>query len=241
MLVTEHTSDDPQFPCGDYKTEVFCTTEVFVTQRMWSTIKIQLKGNQIPTTQASYNECHLREASSALQSSIGCVPHWFHTPGDPANQNQNELQFSGSSQTCGRLFYPSPGTAQELADLLERFWHGGETSQCPKPCRTVEYESRFTNFNPNTQWGIGLVFEDAVMVTRSVYQVDKWTLMARVGGLVGLGRNIYWILTTFLLAGLSSISMALVRLASGDKGEIDAVWFDETLRFNQQWAPALTI
>ena len=165
------------------------------------------------------------------------VPHsrWSTQP------KQNELQFSGSSQTCGRLFYPSPGTAQELADLLERFWHGGETSQCPKPCRTVEYESRFTNFNPNTQWGIGLVFEDAVMVTRSVYQVDKWTLMARVGGLVGLGRNIYWILTTFLLAGLSSISMALVRLASGDKGKIDAVWFDETLRFNQQWAPALTI
>ena len=61
------------------------------------------------------------------------------------------------------------------------------------------------------------------MVTRSAYQVDKWTLVSRVGGLVGLGRNIYWVLTTFVLAGLSSISMALARLVWGDKGKIEAV------------------
>ena len=61
------------------------------------------------------------------------------------------------------------------------------------------------------------------MVTRSGYQVDKWTLVSRVGGLVGLGRNIYWVLTTFVLAGLSSISIALLRLAWGDKGKIEAV------------------
>ena len=68
-----------------------------------------------------------------------------------------------------------------------------------------------------------MVFEDAVTVTKSVYQVDKWTLIARVGGLVGLGRNIYWVITTFVLASLSSVSLALVRLAWGDKGKIEAV------------------
>ena len=73
MLVTEHTSDDPQFPCGDYTTEVHPS-------------KFQLKlreteRNQVCTFQATYNDCHLREASLTLQASIGCVPHWFSAPG----------------------------------------------------------------------------------------------------------------------------------------------------------------
>ena len=87
----------------------------------------------------------------------------------------------------------------------------------------MEFESRFTNFNPNTQWGIGLVFEDAVTVTKSVYQVDKWTLIARVGGLVGLGRNIYWVLPTFVIAALSSASLAMARLVWADKERVEAV------------------
>ena len=125
MLVTEHTSDDPQFPCGDYKTEVFCTTEVFFTQRMWSTIKIQLKGNQIPTTQASYNECHLREASSALQSSIGCVPHWFHTPGDPPNQNRMNSSFQDHLRHVVVFFTPH----RELHKNWQIYWRDSGTGE----------------------------------------------------------------------------------------------------------------
>ena len=60
-------------------------------------------------------------------------------------------------------------------------------------------------------------------VTKSVYQVDKWTLIARGGGLVGLGRNIYWVLTTFVIAALSSASLVMAKLFWADKERVETV------------------
>ena len=85
--MTEHTSDDPQFPCGDYTTEV---TDIL--HRWLGVVELECNNETTPqlfkvlpfigTLQATYNDCHLREAASALQQSIGCVPHWFSSPGD---------------------------------------------------------------------------------------------------------------------------------------------------------------
>ena len=44
------------------------------------------------------------------------------------------------------------------------------------------------------QYGIYMVFEDVVENTVSEYQIGPKTLATRVGGIIGVGKNLLWIL-----------------------------------------------
>jgi hypothetical protein len=197
MAVGDHTHDDPKFSCKTYSEQ-----ETYNSCQLRQVLTLWFLSPSLPVI------LPVLQASQELWESIGCVPHWFQASGLPS---------------CGKLFYPSAGNTEGMVDLLEQLWQGGETQVCPKPCRAVSYESRMTHFNPNSQWGIGLVFEDHVTLTKSVHQIDTWTLIARIGGVVGFGRTSYWIISTFVLTALTSV-MRLVakmcrRILTGDKEE----------------------
>ena len=56
--------------------------------------------------------------------------------------------------------------------------------------------------------GIKLFFHTEVMITKSFWKMDALTFISKVGGLIGISKNLLWLILIFL----SSVGILLTRL-----------------------------
>ena len=52
--------------------------------------------------------------------------------------------------------------------------------------------------NNEERYGFNLVFDESVDVTESVFSIDFVTLLTRIGGAVGVGKECLWIIFIIL-------------------------------------------
>ena len=52
--------------------------------------------------------------------------------------------------------------------------------------------------NNEERYGFNLVFDESVEVTESVFSIDFVTLLTRIGGAVGVGKECLWIIFIIL-------------------------------------------
>ena len=116
------------------------------------------------------------------------------------------------------LSFPSP------ADSI---LHGtGDVSQCPAPCHSTRYQDdpdwtwsivfnrykveRMGLVESKDRFGSALVFDKVVEQTLTDWQISPVTLLTRFGGIIGVGKNLLWIMI-FLCSSFLAILKSIHR------------------------------
>ena len=79
--------------------------------------------------------------------------------------------------------------------LLMRIVDGFEDdASCFKPCSQMKFDSRVTRIDGREdKFGLFIQFEDIIKVQKSAFVIDSITLMTRIGGIIGVGKEFLWI------------------------------------------------
>lgn len=82
---------------------------------------------------------------------------------------------------------------------------------CFPPCQQVKFDSRIVRNDPREDglYGLFIQFEKLVNVHQSSFVIDEMTLLTRLGGIIGVGKEFFWILVV-LFSAIKTMSMFLV-------------------------------
>ena len=163
------------------KAEVAYFIKGFVTEHMEdiTNCKVYKKMDEFGT-------CKVDEIREKLTILIGCVPFWFtDMPG-----------------ICGPLNI-SQSLAGSVYDMLFDIYAQNFPSRCKDPCTSVHYEAKHESTSPRETSSIFFIFHQKAILSSSQLVVDGFTLVNRVGGIIGFCRNVFWVLV--LLTGVTNI------------------------------------
>ena len=137
-----------------------------------------------------YEDCLEEEYSRQFIEIINCTLPWV-----------NEKQ----SLWCSNNRNISASEMGRLNNLIDRILYGkANQGSCLSPCKMTNFEVEDIGFfNSKTLRGMAFAFADEVEVTTTKLQIGTKTLLTRVGGVIGVGKEFLWI----ILCGLSGIKL----------------------------------
>ena len=141
-----------------------------------------------------YANCLEQIYVSQVQSILGCITPWLS---------------DNSSLWCNKTFENITGSEKEdiqflLSNILDGFADDGE---CLSPCNKLTFNSRLTRFDPrDDKLGIFIQFEEKMKTV--IFVIDEITLLTRIGGIIGVGKEILSAL--LFLIGFLRISMTTI-------------------------------
>ena len=84
-----------------------------------------------------------------------------------------------------------------------------DSKQCSVPCtKTNFYVNKIGFERKASREGIILVFENKVEKRISELQIGPKTLLTRIGGIIGVGKNLLWLLVFFFTSIASLLTLA---------------------------------
>ena len=134
----------------------------------------------------SYANCLEERYVSQVQSMLGCIPPWLA---------------DNSSLWCNQIFENITGSRKEdiqflLANILDGFADDGE---CFPPCSKMTFNSRLTRFDPrDDRIGLFIQFEEKIKTVGVTFVINEVTLLTRIGGIIGVGKEILWTIVFFI-------------------------------------------
>lgn len=143
-----------------------------------------------------YANCLEERYVSQVQSVLGCIPPWLS---------------DNSSLWCNQIFENITGSKKKdiqflLANILDGFADDGE---CFSPCSKLTFNSRLTRFDPrDDKLGIFIQFEEKMKTVGVSFIINEITLLTRIGGIIGVGKEILWAI--LFLIGFLRISMTTI-------------------------------
>ena len=117
---------------------------------------------------------------------IGCAPSWL-TKNASLWCKENEL--AEKLKTYDDLL--------QWTDFVGDVSFGLKKSGCPVPCKKSKFYSTnggFSGKNVFGQKGVFIMFDRTVEKTISEFQRSPRTMLTRFGGLIGLGKNMLWVM-----------------------------------------------
>ena len=132
-----------------------------------------------------YANCLEERYVSQVQSMLGCIPPWLS---------------DNSSLWCNQIFENITGNKKEdiqflLTNILDGFADDGE---CLPPCSKMTFNSRLTRFDPrDDRIGLFIQFEKKIKTVGVTFIIDEITLLTRIGGIIGVGKEILWAIVFF--------------------------------------------
>ena len=148
-----------------------------------------------------YENCLEEEYSRQFIEIINCTLPWV-----------NERR----SLWCSNNINISTPNIGRLNDLIDKILYGkADPRSCLSPCKMASYEVEDIGFfSSKNIRGMAFAFADEVEVTTSELQIGTKTLLTRVGGVIGVGKEFLWI----ILCGLSGIKLiATIMKKKGNK------------------------
>ena len=129
-----------------------------------------------------YNKCLEENFLAESFELLNCTPPWL--------TNQENLWCEGSKNLS-----TNAKTMMMLDYFLSSVSFGTEESKCPVPCLVSEYQAERVGFvQSNEHSGIILKFDKTVKKTLTGLQVTALSLLSKFGGIIGLGKNLLWII-----------------------------------------------
>ena len=127
----------------------------------------------------SYERC-LTEAFSELYiKCLSCIPPWLAD----ANEEQKICKHILSLDDEKHKNCPS----KEMIDGLVDF------DNCPKPCSVMKYEvKRVSEVINDGLTGAYIMFENDIETTYTSFMLDPVTVLSRLGGVIGVGKETFW-------------------------------------------------
>ena len=78
-----------------------------------------------------------------------------------------------------------------LMNILDGFSDDGP---CLQPCKKMKFDSRLTKFNDRKdKVGLFIQLEEKITVQNNHFLIDEMTLMTRIGGIIGVGKELLWV------------------------------------------------
>ena len=147
-----------------------------------------------------YDRCLEEEYSRQFIEIINCTLPWV-SDSQPL-WCSNNLNISDSN--IGRL-----------NNLVDKILYGkADQGSCLSPCKMTSFEVEDIGFiSFKNLRGLAFAFADDVEVTTSKLQISTKTLLTRVGGVIGVGKEFLWI----ILCGLSGIKIITTVLTKTKK------------------------
>ena len=134
----------------------------------------------------SYANCLEERYVSQVQSMLGCIPPWLA---------------DNSSLWCNQIFENITSSRKAdiqflLANILDGFADDGE---CFPPCSKMTFNSRLTRFDPrDDRIGLFIQFEEKIKTVGVTFVINEVTLLTRIGGIIGVGKEILWTIVFFV-------------------------------------------
>ena len=144
-----------------------------------------------------YENCLEERYVSKVQNMLGCIPPWLS---------------DNSSLWCNQTFENITDSNKNdiqnlLANILDGFADDGD---CFSPCSKMTFNSRLTGFDPRKKkLGIFIQYEEKMKTVGVSFIINEITLLTRIGGIIGVGKEILWAIVFFI--GLLKISMIKIK------------------------------
>ena len=137
-----------------------------------------------------YDRCLEDEFSRQFIEIINCTLPWVS---------------DSESLWCSNKIKISAANIGRLNNLIDKILYGkADPGSCLSPCKMTSFEVEDIGFFSSQNYrGMAFAFADEVEVTTSKLQVGTKTLLTRVGGVIGVGKEFLWI----ILCGLSGIKV----------------------------------
>ena len=131
-----------------------------------------------------FDRCLEEENIRLTSKTLNCTPPWM--------TDMKELW-------CGENLLESEETASRTYFLFEDILMGlTDSKQCSVPCTKTNFYVNKIGFERKTsKEGIILVFENKIEKRISELQIGPKTLLTRIGGIIGVGKNLLWLLVFF--------------------------------------------
>ena len=137
-----------------------------------------------------YDRCLEEEYSRQFIEIINCTLPWVS---------------DRESLWCSNNLNISSSDIGKLNNLIDKILYGkADQGSCLSPCKTTSFEVEDIGFfSSKNIRGMAFAFADEVEVTTTELQIGAKTLLTRVGGVIGVGKEFLWI----ILCGLSGIKV----------------------------------
>ena len=116
---------------------------------------------------------------------------------------------------CSNNLNVSASKLGKLNNLIDKILYGkADQGSCLSPCKMTSFEVEDIGFlSFQDLRGMAFAFADDVEVTTSELQITTKTLLTRVGGVIGAGKEFLWI----ILCGVSGIKLITTILIKSKK------------------------
>ena len=132
-----------------------------------------------------YHQCLEEEFVQESLRLINCTPPWMTD--NSSLWCENEIALEKDDVYFNYTYF------------IKRIQFGLKASkQCLLPCKVTKYDVKTIGFMEYPSPGFYLVFDDVVEKTVSSPQVTFLALVSRFGGIIGLGKNLLWIIILLL-------------------------------------------
>ena len=136
------------------------------------------------TEDNSFEDCIKKDFKKTFETTFGCQPPPF----------TDDIR-----NICNQKFNFSPNETCEIEKRMEYLVSKNLSPNCKFPCTKSKYTTRFKSKTPYwTGTAIYIVFDQALDVAQSRFSINSLTLLTRLGGLIGVGRTLLWILVSLL-------------------------------------------
>ena len=129
-----------------------------------------------------YDKCIEDELVKKNFQMLSCTPPWL--------TNKEELWCNGNVST--ELIGEEKLRYQYFIRSI--VFGVGDVKNCPRPCLTSKFEVTNVGSMEDTIEGIYIDFEESVEKTVSGLQITALSMISRIGGIIGLGKNLLWII-----------------------------------------------
>ena len=164
-----------------------------------------------------YNKCLEAEIIKQMNHFVNCTPPWM-------TENENlwcRKEHAPDLKNIDPRYY-----LEFMNDLISGQFDPGK---CSAPCRKYSYYSTGLGFVDNPEdSGVTIFFDKIIDDTIFEFKIDSITLLTRFGGIIGVTKNLLWIVLLFItIAGyfLSSpsgrVKEELPRTAEVTKSDHD--------------------
>ena len=137
------------------------------------------------TRDNSYEDCIRRDLKETFQNIIECQP-------PPFAYDLNN--------TCDQKLNLSHGKLVDIDSMFRHLYWKDFRSHCKTPCSKSKYTTRLSSTNkiPFPKTIINIIFDQKLDVARSRFSINGNTFLMKLGGLIGVGRTLLWILVSLL-------------------------------------------
>ena len=134
-----------------------------------------------------YDKCLEAEMIKQMRHFVNCTPPWM---------TENENLWCRQGDAPGLRSIDPRHYLGFMNDMISgQVDHG----KCSAPCKKYSFYSTGLGFVENLNYsGVTIFFDKIIDDTIFEYKIDSLTLLTRFGGIIGLTRNLLWVVLLFI-------------------------------------------